>query len=159
MMRNIHGFAREGDVAGVIDECTLGVDECSALGRRVAWPSNAGDASGFVLEKLPAIKAGRSVGDVCRENNCTLIIQAHVEVHPDKHATAWVWCYVGKHHRDQRLGPRRPTVNPAMERRAEIERLKRESKSEIAGFIQANMAQFADRERLAPGSALATARD
>src|SRR6266568_7230511 len=135
-MRNIQGFARERDVAGVINAWVNCPDEGPALRRRVAWTHDAGDTSGFILQERPATKAGRSVGDVRGKNQRTLVIQAHTEVHPDKYAPAWVWRYVGNHHRAKCFAHARPAVNPAVERRTEIEGFQRETKGHIAVVVQ-----------------------
>src|SRR5437762_396687 len=159
-MREIQGFATERDIPRVIDGCPLDPDERTALRRRVARPCDAADAPGFILEEHSAVlHAGHTVTDIPAEGYRTLIIQAHIEVHPGEHASAWSGRYVGYHHRAECLGPGRPAVNPAVERRAEIEGFQRKSEGEIAGFVQTNMAQFAHRERAAPGSALAGAHD
>src|SRR5438067_5481000 len=158
-MRDIQGFARESDVAGVINARVKGPDERSSLRGRVSWPHDAGDASGFILHERPAAKAYRGVGDVRRKRQRTLAIEAHVQVHSHKHAPAWVWRHVGNHHRAECLVHARPAEDPAVQRRAEVEGVQRETKADVAGVVQPDRAQFTYRESSPAGSALSLARD
>src|SRR5205823_14202118 len=122
-MRDIERFAREGDVTRVVNARVKGSDESSALRRRVAWPHDAADPSEFILEESRAAKADGGISDVSGKGQRALIIEADVEVHSHKHASAWVWGHVGNHHRAQGSAHARPAENPAVQRRTEVERL------------------------------------